>query len=434
MKIHFIGIGGIGVSALAQYYLAKRHKITGSDLFESEITEKLKKQGIKIKTGPHRRENIPKGTNLVIYSPAVASDNLELLQAKTYGIKRQSCPRTLGLLTRQYFTIAVSGTHGKSTTTAMIALILREASFDPTVIIGTKLREFGDSNCKVGESKYLLIEADEWGAAFLNYWPQIIVLTNIEEEHMDFYRNLNHILKIYRGYVSHLPKNGGLIVNKDDKNINKLLRSKKLSKNLFYYSLKNKEKGILKKILKIPGQHNISNAMAALTLARSLKIPDNISFRALSKYKGAWRRFEQKKLIIDHKSLVIISDYGHHPTEIRATLEGVQTKYSKKKIWFIFQPHQYQRTHYLFNDFVKVFRGLKNYKTIITDIFDVSGREEKETTKEVSSKRLVEEIGKNNVIYLTKDRIIDYLKQSLKGGEVVIIMGAGDIYKLVEQF
>ncbi|MCJ7786845.1 Mur ligase domain-containing protein, partial [Patescibacteria group bacterium] len=224
MKIHFIGIGGIGVSALAQYYLTKGHKISGSDLTSSEITNFLKKKGTKLILGRHLAKNLPEDTDLVIHSLAVLPNNPEMKKAKKLGIKVQSYPEALGELTRKYFTIAVSGTHGKSTSAAMIALILIKAGLDPTVIVGTKLKEFGGSYCRVGKPvrqaqrkiQYLVIEADEWQASFLNYRPKIIVLTNIEKEHLDFYKNLNHILKTYKKYIGHLPKDGVLVANSDD--------------------------------------------------------------------------------------------------------------------------------------------------------------------------------------------------------------------------
>jgi UDP-N-acetylmuramate--alanine ligase len=436
MKIHFIGIGGIGVSALARYYLKKGAIISGSDLVDSEIVQELREEGIEIKIGAHKKENINQKTNLVIYSPAVQFNNPELVQARKYKIKTLSYPQALGELTKKYFTIAVSGTHGKSTTTAMIALILIQAGFDPTVIIGTKLKEFKDSNFRMGKSNFLLIEADEWRAAFLNYWPRIIVLTNIEREHLDFYRNLNHILRTYQKYISHLPKKGILIANKDDKNIKKTFSPIK-ERLCFFYSTKNKNNKdvkLLKKILKIPGDHNISNALAALTLARVLKIPDKISLKALSQYKGAWRRFEEKNLRVGRIKLKVVSDYGHHPTEIKTTIQAAKEKYPTKKIWLVFQPHQYQRTYYLFKDFVKTFKKLAIYKIIITDIFDVSGREEREIKKKVSAEKLVKSINKKKVIYLPKEEIVDYLKRTLREESLLIIMGAGDIYQLISQF
>ena len=207
MKIYFIGIGGIGVSALAQYYFKGGHKVIGSDLVSSEITNSLLKMGVVVKIGLPIKKDI-KDSDLVIYSPAVGKNNLGLKIAKELKIKLLSYPEALGELTKEHFTIAVSGTHGKSTTTAMLALVLKKGGLDPTVIVGTKIKEFGDSNCRVGKSKYLLIEADEHFASFLNYWPKIIALTNIEADHLDYYKNLNNILKTFKKYISHLKKMG----------------------------------------------------------------------------------------------------------------------------------------------------------------------------------------------------------------------------------
>ena len=237
MKIHFIGIGGIGVSALAQFYQAKGHIVSGSDLTTSKTIEYLKSLGIKIYIGEHIKENISADVDLVIYSPAVRAENPELhkahlMQTENHELKVQSYPEALGDLTKQYFTIAVSGSHGKSTTSAMISLLLVKAGLNPTVIIGTKLKEFlapeseepEGTNFKMGSSGILVIEADEHFASFLNYWPKIIVLTNIEEEHLDFYKNINNILKTYKEYIGHVPKDGFLVANKDDKNIKKILK------------------------------------------------------------------------------------------------------------------------------------------------------------------------------------------------------------------
>ena len=423
LKIHFIGIGGIGVSALAKYYIKKGHKVSGSDLVRSEITDALKNDGAKIIIGKNK---FPKNADLIIYSPAVKIKNWKS------KIPILSYPQALGKLTEQHYTLAVSGSHGKSTTTAMIALLLVKAGLDPTVIVGTKLKEFGDSNCRVGKSKYLVIEADEHFASFLNYWPKIMVLTNIEEDHLDYYKNLKNILKTFKKYVSHLPKDGLLVANKDDKNIRKVINEAKQKTE--YYSLKQNAANKLKKVLKVPGEHNVYNALAALTVGRILKVPDKVSFKALSSYKGAWRRFETKQTTWNKKRITLISDYGHHPTKVRVTLKAAREKYPKKKIWCVYQPHQYQRTYYLFNDFAKVFRRASIDQIIITDIFDVAGREETKIRKKVSSEKLVRAVKKKSVIYLPKEKILNYLKENLGSGEVLIIMGAGDIYKLVDSF
>jgi UDP-N-acetylmuramate--alanine ligase len=435
MKIHFIGIGGIGVSALARYYLTKGCEVSGSDLVSSEITKALEKLGAKIFIGKHKAKNLPKDANLVIYSPAVEEKNPELKKARKLKIKCQSYPRALGELTKNHFTIAVCGSHGKSTVAAMIGLILTKAKLDPTVILGTKLREFGDSNCKVGKSKYLVIEADEYKESFLNYWPKIIVLLNIEYDHPDYFKNLRHYILAYKKFISHLPKEGVLVANKDDKNT--FLAFKK-RKKVIWYSLKEKESGKLRKTLKIPGEFNVSNALAALKVARVLKIPDKISFKVFSQFRGTWRRFDIKKIKfsknLELRTFTLVTDYGHHPTQVKVTLEAAREKYKNKKIWCIFQPHQYQRTYYLFDNFVKVFKEHPVDKVIITDIYTVSGRESKEIMRRVNAQKLVETINKENVIYLPKEKIINYLKKNLKGWEVVIIMGAGDIYNLVLRF
>jgi UDP-N-acetylmuramate--alanine ligase len=431
MKIHFIGIGGIGVSALARYYLVQGNEISGSDLVSSEITKALEKLGAKISIGKHKAKNLPKDANLVVYSPAVEEKNPELKKARKLKIKCQSYPQALGELTKNHYTIAVCGSHGKSTVAAMIGLILTKAKFDPTVILGTKLREFGDSNCRVGKSKYLVIEADEYKESFLNYWPQIIVLLNIEYDHPDYFKNLHHYILAYKKFVSHLPKDGILVANKDDKNT--FLTFKK-RKKVIWYSLIEKESKKLRKVLKIPGEFNVSNALAALKVARILKIPDKISFKTLSQYKSSWRRFDEKRAKIDNLKFTIINDYGHHPTQVKVTLEAAREKYKDKTIWCIYQPHQYQRTYYLFDNFVKVFKEHPVDKVIITDIYTVSGRESKEIMRRVNAQKLVEAIKKENVIYLPKEKIINYLKKNLKGGEVVIIMGAGDIYNLTLKF
>jgi len=447
MKVHFIGIGGIGVSALAKYYFKKGHIVTGSDLVASEITDALKKQGVKIFIGKHKAKNIHPATDLVIYSPAVNKANPELLKARTYKLKVKSYPQALGDLTRTYFTIAVSGTHGKSTTVALISSILIKAGLDPTVIIGTKLKEFGDlapyrtssgagSNCRVGKSKYLVIEADEWAASFLNYWPKVIVLTNIEKEHLDYYKNLNHILKTYKEYINHLPEDGKLIVNRNDKNIIRLLKSinntnSTVVRNALYYSLRQKESKKIKKILKIPGNHNIANALAALQVAKILKIPEKKALQTLSQYQGSWRRFE----ILKKKPYILISDYAHHPTEIKSTLSAAREKFKKNKIWAIFQPHQYQRTYYLFKDFIQAF-DLAD-EIILTKIYDVAGREESKISKKVSSKRLADNIKKRGKkVHSIENfrKIPQFLKKKIKPGDVVLVMGAGDIYQIVDNF
>ena len=435
-KIYFIGIGGIGVSALARFYLKRGDKVFGSDLVSSEITEKLKKEGAKIYINSQNGKYLSSNFDLVIYSPAIFKDHLELKKAKKLSLKTLSYPQALGQIIKNYFSIAVAGTHGKSTTTALISLILIKAGFDPNVIIGAKLKEFGDSNCRVSNSNYFVFEADEWRSSFLNYFPKIIILTNIEKEHLDCYRNLNEILRTFKNFVNHLPKDGWLIVNRDDKNLKKFIKIFKKKTNVLSFSLKQKEAKVLKKVLKIPGDFNVSNALAALTLARILKISDNLSFKALSEYKGIWRRFQEEKIEVFDKKIILINDYAHHPTEIKVTLKAVRKKFSSKKIYCVFQPHQYQRTYFLFDDFVKTLSKAPIDVLILTKIYEVKGRENLKIRRKISSEKLIEEIkckkGKKlkEIKYFSNfKKIADFLEKKIKNGDVLIIMGAGDIYQ-----
>lgn len=434
-KIHLIGIGGIGVSALAQYYLSKGHEVSGSDLVASEITDFLKGRGIKIIIG-NNAENIKKDFDLVVHSPAVKPDNPELLKAKSYKLKAVSYPEALGELTKEFYTIAVAGAHGKSTTTSMIGLVLIKAGLDPTVIVGTKLKEFGDSNFRAGKSKFLVIEACEYDSSFLCYEPKITVITNIDKEHLDYFKTFANVKKAFKDFIVRLPANGFLVFNKDDKYPPKISKPKF---KIFGYSVKQKQAQKIKSILKVPGMHNVSNAMAVLQVAKILAIPDAITFKALSEFNGTWRRFEKITPKLEKfKNLKIISDYGHHPNEISATLKAAREKYPNKKILCVFQPHQHQRTYYLFDEFVKTFRKAPVDKIIITDIYDVAGREVKEINKEVSSKKLVEKINKNNVEYAALSELEDRIKKEIGklsgSGDVLIVMGAGDIYKLADKF
>ncbi len=444
MRVYFIGIGGIGLSALARYYLEKGYRVLGSDLAASEITDDLEKRGARIFIGPHRARNLPAEVDMVIYSPAVSESNPELRKARRLKIKCRSYPQALGELTKKYFTIAVCGTHGKSTTTAMVALILVKAGLDPTVIVGTKLKEFGNSNFRMGKtskSAILVIEADEYKASFLEYWPEMIILTSLEPDHLDYFKNFKNYLNAFKKFILRLPKKGILIANGDDENISNLksqIREKGIEIQI--YSLKQKKEAErIKKILKIPGRHNLSNAMAALRAARALKIPERISFEALSQYRGSWRRFQTKEQRIGGKRIKLIHDYGHHPTEVGVTLEAAREKFPQKRIWCLFQPHQYQRTYYLWQEFIEALGQARVDELIITDIYDVAGREDKAIKKKISSKKLAEAVnaekGREKIKYIPSvEEAIDFLRKKIKGGEVIIIMGAGSIYSKFNKY
>lgn len=393
MKIHFIGIGGIGIAGIASFYKDKGFEVQGSDMTESEITKDF-----KTFIG-HKKENVTKDIDLVIHSEAVTGDNVELKEAKRLGIKTSTGAVALAEIQKDYFTIAVSGMHGKTTTSCMVRHILKD--LDPSYIIGTK------NGGHKGKGKYLIVEADDYKAKFLNYYPDVLLLTNIDEEHMDYFRDLDHILDVFKQYVSQVKT---LIIATDgDKNIKEVLKSAKCEVRLV------KKKDIE---LSIPGEHNKMNASLVTELASFLKIT-----ASLKDYKGTWRRFEE----IKNGDTIIISDYAHHPTELKATFQSLKEKY-KGKIWVVFQPHQKQRTFYLFDSFLKVLKEADFTKTIITDIYDVKGRESKEI--EVSSKDLAK---KANVDYKKRGEIQEYLEKNMKDIDVLCIIGAGDIYNLTKK-
>ncbi|MBI4138461.1 MAG: UDP-N-acetylmuramate--L-alanine ligase [Candidatus Wildermuthbacteria bacterium] len=474
MNIHFIGIGGIGISALAKYYLAKGWKVSGCDLSSSEITDQLKTLGASIRIGQPDPSCVSPDTNMVVHTPAVPPMHPEILQAKNYKLQPKTYPQALGELTKEHFTITVSGCHGKSTTTAMVGLLLMKAGLNPTIIVGTKIKELGNSNFRMGgepttnnqqritnnkvlitsypstllrvnqrqTTNYLVIEADEHFSSFLNYSPRIAIVTNVERDHLDFYKNLANIKKAFKTYIAKIPKEGTLVINKDDKEA-KTIVPKRAPYGVVWYSTKSADAKKLGPNMRLPGIHNLSNAMAALQAARLLNIPDNISFAALSSYKGSWRRFEIFKLkTANNAPYTLVSDYGHHPTEIRATLQAARQKWplnpargKSKNIWLIFQPHQHQRTFFLWKDFIKTLSSLPIQKLVLLDIFDVAGREETDINKKVSSAKLLKAIQKKNPTYetlripTTQEAEI-YLKENIKGGEIVLVMGAGNIYNL----
>jgi UDP-N-acetylmuramate--alanine ligase len=412
-------------------------------LSSSEITEYLRKKGIRIEIGnenpkseirnPKQIQNLNfqnSKPDLVIHTPAIKDSNPQLKFFKDRGAKCLTYPEALGQLTKEYFTIAVSGSHGKSTTTAMMALVLVKAGLDPTVIVGTKLKEFGNSNFRMGKSKYLVIEACEYDDSFLNYKPQIIVVTNIDKEHLDYFKTFKNVVRAFKNFISQLPRGGVLVTNADDKKANQL-KFKNL--NIKKYKHSQKEAVKIKKILKVPGQHNVSNALAVLAVARGLGIDDKITYSALSEFKGTWRRFEEKETQVSGFKIQVISDYGHHPTEVLATLKAAREKYPNKFIMCVFQPHQYQRTFYLQKDFIKIFRQAPVDEIIITDIYDVAGRENKKIKEKINSQKLVKLINKNNVKHVLLRDIEKYIKQNIKQEDVLIIMGAGDIYKLFDK-
>ena len=418
-KIHFIGIGGIGVSALAKMMLLLKKKVTGSDLSENIANQRIKKLGGKVLLG-HKKSNISKDIDMVVHTPAIKQDNPELIEAKKINILTYSYPEALGLISKEKYTIAVSGTHGKTTTTAMLAETMISAKKDPTVIVGSFLRKQKD-NFIPGQSKYFLVEACEYKESFLNLYPDILIITNIDNDHLDYFKNIKNIQKVFAKMISKVPKDGFIICNPNDKNTKQALKLAKTKSEIIDYTKEKKLK------LKVPGDHNIANAQAALVASKLIDIKKTQAEKYLKEYFGVWRRFEYKGKT--KKGALIYDDYAHHSTEVKATIKAFREKFEKKKIYIVFQPHLYSRTKLLINDFAQSFNAAD--QVIITDIY---AAREKDTNL-IHAEDLVKEIKKYNpfVRYISdfKD-IVKYLKQDTSKNDIVVTMGAGDIYKISE--
>ena len=427
--IHFIGIGGIGISALARFYIAKGHRVTGSDLQTSEITDELTRDGVAIRIGAQRATHLPKKTTLVIYTSAIPSTNLELKAALKQGIEAKPYAHAIGDLTRQYRTITISGSHGKSTTTALSALVLENGYHDPTVIVGTKLNEFGGSNFRNGRGTYLVLEADEWNKSFLHYQPEIAIVTNIDAEHLDTYGTVEQVEQTFHEYLEKVPRHGKIIANRDNERLRNV--AKKFGMKVKWYSLRDPEVEIVRSVLRIPGDHNVSNALGALNLGRHLGIAETDILQALSRFTGAWRRFEFMGI---RNGAFVFNDYGHHPSEIIATLAATRQRFPFRRIMCVYQPHQYQRLAHLMDGFIGAFDSADHI--LMLPVYDVAGRETDEARKLVNSEKLVQELttrGKHAEYSASFDHAKQWINNNSRDGDVLMIMGAGDIYDLAKE-
>lgn len=440
--VHFVGIGGIGVSALARYFLSQKWAVSGSDAARHTITDSLKKDAINVKIG-HKRANVPPDASIIIKSQAIPGDNPEIAEAVRRGIEVVSYPQALGSITRQYRTIAIAGSHGKSTTTAIASLALIKNGLDPTVIVGTNLKEFGGQNFRIGKSEWLVIEADEYGRAFYNYSPFVAIVTNIDREHLDIYKNITDAKKAFMRFLSNTTPGGALILNRDDKNLYSLKSrvaslAKKNKLRVVWYSLKDAPiTAKIRKVIKLFGVHNLSNAESVYQLGKFLKLDERKTLAAIGSYHGAWRRMEYRgeMRFKNGAKAIVYDDYAHHPTEIKATLRAVKEHFPKQPLICVFQPHQGKRLELLFKEFAGAFDDADI--TILLPIYKVRGREEPCAQ---SSENLSQVIRLRNplqyVVYLENPKklpaaINDFYLSSpfAKNGRspVVVMMGAGDI-------
>lgn len=445
-KPHFIGIGGIGISAMVKFLARRGATITGSDLAESSVTKDLVFDGQQVFIG-HAAENVPNDCDLIIYSPAVPSDNPERVVARERGIPEISYPEALGELSKEFRTIAVAGTNGKSTTAAMLGLILEEAGFDPTVIVGTKVPSFKHGNLRIGKTgSWFVVEACEYREHFLNLYSEFAVITNIEEDHLDYFRDLDHIRATFQKFVDRVPEIGQVVFNADDVTCQSLIyknsvsfgenngeyrainRISGLGQQIFELWLDNNNLGNI--VLQVPGKFNVMNATAAAVTALVIGAPFGAVQAGLEKFFGVWRRFER---VGTFQGAEVISDYGHHPTSIRGTLEAAREFFPDRRLVLCFQPHQHERTKSLFNDFVKVLAGAD--VLILPEIFKAAGRTE-ETN--ISSRDLAAAIKEGfptkEVVFASDLSAAEQLLNTVvQENDILIIQGAGDIDNLARK-
>lgn len=424
-NVHFIGIGGIGISAIARMMLKEGKNVSGQDLNNSEIVKELVKEGADVKIG-QLYENIPDGTDLIVYTIAIENydpDLFEKLKSQT-DITIRSYPEMLGIVSDGKYTIAISGTHGKTTTTGMIAQILRDDGKDPTVIIGSLL--VGDkSNFIAGNSEYFVAEACEYRRSFLNINPKILVITNIDADHLDYYKDIEDIKSAFRELAMKVSSDGFVVCNPLDENIADVVKDIK-AKVMNYADFLNP---VTK--LKIPGVHNKSNAAAAFAVASILATSYTEANDALNQFPGTWRRFEYKGILSN--GTLIYDDYAHHPAEIKATLQGFRELYKKEEGWaitVIFQPHLFSRTKLLLPDFATSFKDAD--MVLVLPIY--YAREEDDGT--ISSKILADRInqaGTKSESFLDFETAQNYIKvwlPKMNEKDIIITMGAGEAFKI----
>lgn len=419
-KIHCIGIGGVGISSLARLLVHQGKEVSGTNDGPSPDTlDGLRDLGVYISLDLNP-VNLPEA-DLYIYSDAWLTNNPEVLaQAKTSGAPCLSYFEALGLVASAYDVIAVAGTHGKTTTTSMVADVLEAADFDPTVVVGS-IRAKTKSNFQAGNSKWLVVEADEYRRHFLHFTPKVLAIINIDTDHLDYYKDLADIQSAFSKLAQKVPTNGVVICNPTDPNVVPVIKD--VTCQIVDYT-----KFIDPNLkLKVPGEHNRVDAGVALAVADWLKISLSISREALEKFSGTWRRFEY--LGVTKDGVLIYDDYAHHPKEIQATLSGAREKWPDKKVVAVFQPHLYSRTKLLLNDFAQSFAQAD--EVIILPIY--AARESADPT--ISHKILVDEIAKYNSKVTALDSFTEaknHLKTMAKSGDVVITMGAGNVVEIAK--
>jgi UDP-N-acetylmuramate--alanine ligase len=448
--VHFIGIGGIGMSGLAQVLVRNRAIVTGSDQAAGPAVTRLEKAGVAVQIG-HRPENIPAGADAVVVTAAVKSDNPELVQAQQQGVAVYKYARMLGELMNRYEGVAVSGTHGKSTTSGWLSFLLRRSGIDASFIVGAVVSQLGGSS-GVGESRCFVAEACEYDRSFLNLRPSMAALLNIEADHLDYYRDEAEIVEAFAQFVAGVAFEGTVVANGQDPNVLQVISRLRpdvecltfgldesctyCAKNLDLvgglYRFDVFERGCLlgRTQLSVPGQHNVMNALAVVAMARRLGVPGQTILEHLPEFTGVDRRLTLRG---QAAGVTVLDDYAHHPTEIRASLSGIRERYQPRRLWCVFQPHQYSRTRFLLEDFAASFRMAD--VTIVPEIYFVRDSQENRTA--VNAEVLVNRLrgcGSQAEFIDGFDAICDYLEAHVAAGDVVVTMGAGDVWKVADAY
>lgn len=445
-QVFFVGIGGISMSALAHILKNDGYSVAGSDFKESETVQALREMGIPVSIG-HAGENV-KDAGIVVYTAAVKADNPELVAAKEKGILAIERATLLGAMMKNYkYPVAVSGTHGKTTATSMLAHVLCSAEMDPTILVGGVLPLIG-GNMRDGGKDYFVTEACEYCASFLKFFPLYSIILNVEEDHLDFFKDLEDIINCFRTFVAKTPENGAVIANFDDENVRKTVENADnriisfgtewenadyTAKSIMFgnegfaeFDVYRRGEQYLHIKLNVPGMHNVKNALAVIAVADLLGTDGEAIQRGFLSFKGTNRRFEKKGEI---NGAIVVDDYAHHPTEIKATLKAAKTMVGSGKVRCVFQPHTYTRSLALKDEFAVAFSDCDDL--VLTDIY---AAREKDTGL-VSSKNLVDVINENshNAVYIKEfDDVAEYLKKRAQPGDIIITMGAGDVYKIGE--
>jgi UDP-N-acetylmuramate--alanine ligase len=444
-KIHFVGIGGIGMSGIAEILMNQGFEVSGSDLHLSEVTKRLEELGAKIYEG-HSAENV-KDVDVLVYSSAVIPDNPEVRAASDKNIPIIKRAEMLAETMRMQYGIGIAGTHGKTTTTSMVGLTLTEGGIDPTIIVGGKLSGLGGTNARLGNGEFIVVEADEFDRTFLKLTPTIAAITTLEREHLDTYKDIDDIKTAFIEFANKVPFYGFVVICLDEPALQDIIPS--INKTVFTYGItaqadvraidiefegfsgkytviyKGKELGQIK--LNIPGEHYVKNSLVAVTIGMELGINFNTIKQALEKFTGVYRRFETKY----QNDILVLDDYAHHPTETAATLAGIRAAWDRRLV-VVFQPHLYSRTRDFYQDFGRSF--LNSDVFLCTDIYPAREKPIDGINGEMIA-NITKKYGHKNVIYVQdKKDIPQKLMELKKKDDIIVTMGAGDIWKYGEKF